>query len=113
MKGFEDSMYYKKQEELFEKHWNRELTDDEFYAELLKNLDEELSHPELYGTWLVYHYNPSAESLGEGWPRWEAEKIYNVAMEEARIFRKNGYGERAEYIERCAEEGMEIEKENW
>lgn len=105
--GYEASVYYQKQEKLVDMHFDHKITEDELDEKLLEALEEELAHPEIYGTWLVYHYNSAAETLADGECDGEiAEKLNKIAQREAEIFEKYGYKNVADRIRRDAASGM-------
>ncbi len=63
--GYKDSKFYDRQREVVELWENGSITPSDRDERILKALEHELRHPELYGTWLLSHFNSTAEFMNE------------------------------------------------
>ena len=103
--GYADSQYYGRQSEILERWYDRKITEAERDEQLLAALEEELAHPEIYGLWLVGHFNSAAEYLSENsqgcYLKSELDKIpglVKTAKKEIEIFKKYGHKGTADWM---------------
>lgn len=100
--GYKDSKFYDRQREVVELWENGSITPSERDERILKALEHELRHPELYGTWLLGHFNSTAEFMNEN-VYWIEDyfdqfgedplgSMIKMARREIEIFEKNGCG---------------------
>lgn len=114
MKGYEDSRYYSWANKIVDKWNSGNLTVQERDTFLLQALGTELAHPEVYGTWLVNHFNSTAEFLLENSP-WISEyctdgqtleQFKKTALNETAIFRHFGYNLQADMMQEMFDEAL-------